>query len=171
MRIVPATPRHFPALLALNEEYVDVLAPLARAELELLHAAATYHRVALDERDAVAGFALAFGSETTHASVNFRWFAARYPSFLYVDRIVVATACQRTGVGSLLYRDLFAFARGQGYERVTCEVDVHPPNPRSEHFHQRFGFQRVGSQQVEYLPGRPKRVSLRSSSLLSPKTE
>ena len=89
MRIVPATADHYAAILALNGEFVRVLAPLSRERLELLDSRASYHRVAVD-RSEVAGFVLAFGSDARHDSVNFGWFAARYRSFLYVDRVVVA---------------------------------------------------------------------------------
>ncbi len=164
MRIIPATTNHFAAILDLNEEFVDVLAPLSRQRLQLLDSRASYHRVAIDE-DGLAGFVLAFGSEVSHDSVNFRWFAARYPSFLYVDRVVVSSRCQGSGVGSLLYQNLFAFARREGYEQVTCEIDTEPPNPRSERFHDGFGFREVGSQWVEYVVGETKFVSLRCSPL------
>ena len=164
MEILTARTDHFAAILDLNEEFVHVLAPLSRERLELLDSLASYHRVAVDQ-NAVAGFVLAFGSDTDHDSVNFRWFAARYSSFLYVDRVVVSSACQRVGVGSLLYDDLFAFARRAGYERLTCEIDVEPPNPRSERFHECFGFREVGAQQVDYVGGKPKRVSLRCAAL------
>ena len=164
VQILPVTTDHLAAILALNEEFVSVLAPLSRERLELLDSRASYHRVAADQ-DGVAGFVMAFGSEADHDSVNFDWFAARYRSFLYVDRVVVAAHRQGSGVGSLLYGDLFAFARRQGYEQVTCEIDADPPNPRSERFHDAFGFREVGSQQVEYSTDRPKRVSLRSARL------
>jgi predicted GNAT superfamily acetyltransferase len=164
VQILPAITEHFPAVLALNEEFVRVLAPLSRERLELLHARASYHRVALSE-DGVIGFLLAFGSEAEHDSVNFRWFAARYRSFLYVDRVVVSSTCQGTGVGRLLYDDLFAFARRAGYERLTCEIDAEPPNPRSERFHERFGFWEVDAQQVEYVVGEVEHVSLRCAPL------
>ena len=167
VRILPATVEHFAAILDLNEEFVDVLAPLSRERLELLDSLASYHRVAVEQCD-VIGFALAFGSEARHDSVNFGWFAERYQSFLYVDRVVVAAPRQGTGVGALLYKDLFEFARSRGYERVTCEIDADPPNPRSERFHQGFGFSEVGSQEVQYFAGRPKRVSLQSAALVPP---
>jgi uncharacterized protein len=164
MQILPATGDRFAAILDLNEAFVEVLAPLSRERLEMLDSLASFHRVAVDGDD-VAGFVLAFGSDTRHDSVNFRWFAARYPSFLYVDRVVVSSQRQGTGVGRLLYQDLFAFALHQGYQQVTCEIDADPPNPRSDRFHEAFGFREVGSQQVQYAGGEPKRVSLRSAPL------
>jgi len=163
MRILPATSDQFAAIIALNEESVDVLAPLSPARLELLDSLASFHKVALEDPRDVIGFVLAFGSDVRHDSVNFRWFAARYSSFLYVDRVVVASDRRGTGVGRALYEDLFSFARRAGYERVTCEIDTDPPNPSSERFHDAFGFREVGVQRVEYVAGRPKRVSLRSA--------
>lgn len=164
MQILPARTHEFPAILDLNEASVQVLAPLSRGRLEFLDSLASYHRVVVDGEEVVA-FALAFGSGTGHDSVNFQWFAAAYPSFLYVDRVVVAASRQGEGVGSALYRDLFVFARREGYKLVTCEIDVDPPNPRSLHFHERFAFGEVGSQQVEYVLGHPKRVSLRAAAV------
>jgi uncharacterized protein len=164
VRVVPAGAEHFAAILALNEESVAVLAPLSRGRLELLHERASCHRVAVDG-DEVVGFVLAFGSNTPHDSVNFRWFAGRYPSFLYVDRVVVAASRRGRGTGGLLYRDLFGFACRRGYALVTCEIDAEPPNPTSVRFHQRFGFAEVGSQRVEYVAGHPKHVSLRAAAM------
>jgi uncharacterized protein len=164
VRILRAEAQHFPAILDLNEAFVEVLAPLSHGRLELLDSLASYHRVAVDGEQVMA-FALAFGSAAGHDSVNFKWFAAAYPSFLYIDRVVVAGSRQGEGVGSRLYRDLFAFARREGYPVVTCEIDVDPPNPSSLRFHERFAFKEVGSQRVEHVAGHPKRVSLRAAAV------
>jgi predicted GNAT superfamily acetyltransferase len=79
--IRPATERDFSAVLALNEESVHVLAPMTRERLEKLHRTASLHWV-LEERGSVVGFVLAFREDIDHDSVNYRWFAERYPSFL-----------------------------------------------------------------------------------------
>jgi predicted GNAT superfamily acetyltransferase len=160
MRIVAATREQFPAILALNAAFVEKLAPLSLERLALIDSRATYHRVALDERNELAGFLLALGWQAPHDGINFRWFAERFADFLYVDRIVVTARHQRTGVGSLLYQDLFTFGRAEGYEHISCEIDAQPPNPKSDRFHARFGFREVGTQEVEHIPGNAKRVSL-----------
>ena len=92
LTIRPAEERDFSAVLALNEESVAVLAPLTRERLETLHRTARLHWV-LEERDggAVVGFVLAFREGIDHDSVNYRWFAERYQSFLYIDRVVVGS--------------------------------------------------------------------------------
>ena len=149
----------FEAILALNSASVSLLSPLSPQRLDELHARAAMHRVA--ERDGeVIGFLLAFREGADYDSPNYRWFAERYPLFLYVDRVVVADAARGHGVGALLYRDMFEFAAASAVDLVTCEFDVDPPNPASERFHARFGFHEVGRQWV--ADGR-KQVSLQAA--------
>jgi predicted GNAT superfamily acetyltransferase len=153
-----ATPADFPAILALNEAFVAVLSPLDGARLARLHAQAALHRVI--ERDGrIEAFLLAFREGADYDSPNYRWFAQRYPRFLYVDRIVVAGSTQARGAGSRLYRELYALAVHDAVPLITCEFDVEPPNPASERFHARLGFREVGRQQ---LHGGRKTVSLQA---------
>ena len=156
VRIRDAQATDFDAILALNEASVSLLSPLSPQRLTELHAQAALHRVV--ERDGeVIGFLLAFREGADYDSPNYRWFAERYPLFLYVDRVVVADAARGHGVGALLYRDMFEFAAASAASLVTCEFDVDPPNLASERFHARFGFREVGRQWV--ADGR-KQVSL-----------
>ncbi len=151
----------FPALLALNEESVAVLSPLDRPALASLHAQAARHRVA-EIGGEVAAFLLVLREGADYASPNYRWFAANYDRFLYVDRVVVSLAQQGRGLGRRLYDDLFDWARREGFERIACEFDVEPPNEASRRFHAGYGFREVGSQRVS--EGK-KRVSLQIAAL------
>ncbi len=156
-----ATSADFEQILALNHESVHFLSPLSRERLELLHGQAVYHRV-LQGDGRVAGFLLAFREGAAYDSPNYRWFAAHYARFLYIDRVVVSAAHQGQGVGKRLYADLFAVARQSDAEVVTCEIDIDPPNGPSHIFHQRYGFREVGSQ---LAVGGKKRVSLQAVAL------
>ena len=131
----------FPAILALNEAHVQVLSPLDAAQLARLHAEAACHRV-VEEGNRVVAFLLAFREGAGYQSPNYRWFCEHYARFLYVDRVVVAA--QGGGIGTRLYREVYALARRQGVPFVTCEYDIEPPNPASERFHARLGFREVG---------------------------
>jgi predicted GNAT superfamily acetyltransferase len=154
-----ATPADYPGILALNLESEHVLAPLGPERLAWLHAVADRLRVA--ELDgAVVAFLLALREGTEYESPNYRYFAGRYDTFLYVDRIVVAAAHQGRGVGAALYDDLFAHARRTGTARVTCEIDAIPPNEASRRFHARYGFRELDRQWV--ADGR-KQVSLQEA--------
>ena len=156
-----ATPGDFPAILALNAESVHFLSPLGAARLQRLHAQAAYHRV-VEHEDKVAAFLLAFREGADYDSPNYRWFARRYPKFLYIDRIVVAASARGLGFGAQLYDDILAFAAATHAERLTAEFDVEPPNPVSAAFHQRYGFREVGTQ---WLGGGKKQVSLQVREL------
>lgn len=153
-----ATAADHPAILALNLASESLLSPMDAARLAQLDTQAAYHRVAVDA-DAeghVAAFLLAFCDGADYDSVNYRWFAQRYDSFLYVDRVAVSDAHQGRGLGAALYADLFAFAREQGIPRVVCEYYSVPLNAGSQRFHARQGFTEVGTQ---WLPDARKQVS------------
>jgi predicted GNAT superfamily acetyltransferase len=156
-----ATAADHPAVLALNQRYVDMLSPLDAARLARLAARAAYHRV-VEEDGRVVAFLLAFREGADYDSPNYVWFAQRYPRFLYVDRVVVDGDVQGRGLGALLYRDLFVFAAVHGIDALACEYYSKPPNAASAAFHARFGFREVGTQ---WLTDVRKQVSLQVASV------
>jgi len=159
VRIRDAKVADFDAILALNEASVSLLSPLSPRRLAELHARAALHRV-VEREGEVIGFLLAFREGADYDSPNYRWFAQRYPLFLYVDRVVVAEAARGLGVGTSLYRDMFEFAAASAAGLVTCEFDVDPPNAASELFHAGFGFREVGRQ---WVADGMKQVSLQAA--------
>jgi hypothetical protein len=146
----------FASALALNEASVEFLSPLSRERLIRLDAEAELHCV-VEFSGQVMAFLLAFREGADYDSINYQWFAQRYPRFLYVDRVVVSRTQQSHGAGSLLYRHVFAHAAAIGAPLVACEFDVEPPNPVSAGFHAKFGFREVGMQRTA---GGKKLVSL-----------
>jgi predicted GNAT superfamily acetyltransferase len=121
---------------------------------------APYFRVA-EFGYSLGGFLLAMTPDSDYDSVNFQWFRDRSDDFVYVDRIVVHKDFQRTGVGRQFYEDLYTFARPIA-SRITCEVNVEPPNEGSMQFHLAQGFVEVGRQQTE---GGAKTVALLEKKL------
>ena len=127
-------------VLALNNEHPEELSWLEAARLaELVDRAFLARRIG-----AVDAFLLAFDQDADYDSPNFLWFRARYPRFVYVDRIVVARSARGRGHARRLYDDLFQHARRAGHQRVVCEVNREPPNPASDAFHAALGFREVG---------------------------
>jgi predicted GNAT superfamily acetyltransferase len=118
--------------------------------------------VVVEEVGEVVAFLLAFRERASYDSINYQWFARRYRTFLYVDRVVTLQSRQRSGAGRLLYEHVFAHAKSTQVPVVTCEYDVDPPNPGSAHFHARFGFYEVGRQVVS---GGKKSVSLQAANV------
>ena len=151
----------FAAILALNAESVRFLSSLDALRLAQLHAQAALHLVA-SVGDEVAAFLLCFREGAAYDSENYRLFAARYPRFLYVDRVVVSAAQRGARIGDALYAALFAHARANEVTTLVCEIDLEPPNAVSQRFHAKHGFREVGTQLVA---GGKKRVSLQQLEL------
>lgn len=161
LEIRDADESDFGAILALNDVEVQQTSAMDLARLQHLQGLARYHRVAVvDGR--IAGFLLAMASGAPYANDNFQWFTGHVGSFMYVDRIVVGAAFAGLGIGSALYRDLFAEARALGLSTVTCEYNIEPPNPASRAFHDKFGFHELGTQ---WVAGGSKRVSLQAATI------
>jgi predicted GNAT superfamily acetyltransferase len=154
-----AHPADLPSVLALNAESEHFLSPLTLERLRVLAGEADAHWVVEDEGSIVA-FLLAFREAAAYDSVNYKWFQARYPRFLYIDRVVVSNAAKGRGLGTVLYRTAFAHAEAASVPLVACEFDVDPPNPVSARFHAKFGFREVGQQRVG---GGKKVVSLQAT--------
>ena len=134
------------ALLALNNDHAVELSWADDAKLRNLVAMAF-----LAER---AGFAdallIALDQDACYDNPNFRWFRSRYGRFVYVDRVVTAPEARGRGLARTLYRRLIERAIAAKHERIVCEVNVDPPNPGSQTFHQSLGFVPVGDAR---LPG------------------
>jgi predicted GNAT superfamily acetyltransferase len=148
------------ALLALNNAHARELSWLEPERLEHLVERAFLAR-RIGDLDA---FLLALDQDAQYDSPNFLWFRARYPRFVYVDRIVVASTARGRGCARRLYRDLFEHAARAGHQRVACEVNISPPNPQSDAFHAALGFVEVGTADV-YSGSRTVRYLSRTLSM------
>jgi uncharacterized protein len=139
-----------PAVAALNAAEVPRLGPLDDAALAAHAARCDLALVDEHGPEEVVGFVLALGPGHDYTSVNYRWFVTRDTSrgagFLYVDRVAVAAPFRRRGIAGALYDAVEARARADGSAEITCEVNVHPPNPGSLAFHASQGFVEVGQQ-------------------------
>lgn len=134
-------------LLKLNNEAVPAVNSLSARELEDLLAISPWTRVVVQAGQPV-GFLLGLVEDCAYNSCNYAWFGQRYSRFAYVDRVVIASACARRGMGRGLYEAFIAWAIDQDRPRVACEVNLHPRNDVSLSFHSRLGFEPVGSQWV-----------------------
>ena len=130
------------SVLALNNAAGPSILPLDAARLRRFYDNADYFRVA--ERDgSLAGFLVGFGSRRGHDSSNFAWFAERYPEFMYIDRVVVASRRRGGGVGRTMYADVQGYAELR-YPVLACEVFVEHDSDTARIFHGSFGFREVG---------------------------
>ncbi len=137
-------------VLEINREHEALLSVVDRAELARLFSLATFARGIEGE-----AFLFAMAQGAAYESWNFQWFTQRYPHFIYVDRIAIASAAAGGGQGKRLYADLNSLATERGFPMICAEVNTIPPNDASLIFHEKQGFDAVGEAEI---PGRNKSV-------------
>lgn len=147
-------------VLELNDAEVPHVGRIDMDRLLWFAGNADYFRVAVDA-DRLDGFLIGLRPGSSYTSLNYRWFCDRYADFAYVDRVAVAPHARRRGLASRLYDD-FAAAMPAEVSRMTCEVNLEPPNEQSMCFHLRMGFREVGT--LSSNDG-DKKVALLSKSL------
>ncbi|MCF4129266.1 GNAT family N-acetyltransferase [Methylobacterium sp. SyP6R] len=135
------------AVLALNAANATETSLLDEGALRALIDQA-FLAAAVTGPEGLAAFLIALDQDAAYASPNFRWFQARYPRFVYVDRIVTAAGQRGRGLARALYEALFAKAEAAGHDRIACEVNIVPPNPGSDAFHAALGFREVGTAEI-----------------------
>lgn len=142
-RLRPIAAGDHELVLALNEDEVDLLAPMDVARLQELTGLADRAAV-IEHSGEFAGFVLTFGPGSAYDSANYCWFASRYDDFYYLDRIVLLPGMRRRGISTTVYAELERRARRHG--RMALEVNVQPPNVASLAFHSGRGYREVGRQ-------------------------
>ncbi len=140
----PATTDDADAIVAINQASVQVTSPLDSGRFNALLGECARVIVAETERG-VVGFLMAFAEGADYANDNFRWFSERLRRFVYVDRVVVASAFRGVGVGRAFYADLDSWARQSAHLSIVAEVDLQPPNHGSLRFHEKAGFTKIGT--------------------------
>lgn len=136
-----------PTVLALNNAAGPGILPLRAEEMAEFHAHAEYFRVGEVDGEVVA-FLIALREGHAYTSPNYRWFVEHEPSFVYIDRIVLAAEHRGLGLGRAFYCDVESFAEVR-VPRLTCEVFLEPANDVAVLFHGTYGFHEVGQQRVE----------------------
>jgi predicted GNAT superfamily acetyltransferase len=146
-------------ILALNAASTPAVADMDAQDYRDI--AGWAHRVLVAELDAKpCGFLILIRPGTAYPSDNYAWFENKFANHLYVDRIAVAEFAKGKGVGRALYEEALRIAAKNGDERLTCEVNVQPPNPQSMVFHTRLGFRHLISR-----PWKDKIVAMLERSL------
>lgn len=156
----PAAAEDMDFILRVNEENVEVLSPMDRAKLaKFMDTAAMLSVAEIEGRRAAFIIVLREGLDY-YKSENYLWFSRTYPSFLYIDRIVIDAPFRGMGIGRELYSRVFELAAEQGVEHVTAEIDTIPYNEASLSFHRVMGFREVGEQ---FIRGGTIKVSLQEA--------
>ena len=144
-----------PDIHDLNQHALPAVSSITLNDMTQFLEMADYFRV-INVKNDIAGFLIALTPGKDYQSPNYKWFEKHYTQFMYVDRIVIDPTFQGQGLGRAFYDDLKIFSQGLA-PVITCEVNLRPPNEGSIFFHEKYGFEHVGTQETE---GEQKEVSL-----------
>jgi uncharacterized protein len=139
-----ARPDDLAMIRAINEAGQPGVAPLTQQDAATIASGAASCWIA-EGNDGVVGYLIAYGAGDAYDGEEFAWFQRQYPTSLYIDQVAVARGGRRGGVGSALYGIATETAVARGFDALTCEVNLEPPNPVSLRFHRHLGFQEVGT--------------------------
>ena len=134
-------------ILELNEESVHFLSPMTMEKLKQLRSQSDILSV-IEVDGIVEAFILTIREGKAYDSINYLWFFQHYDRFLYIDRVVVSVKMHGNGLGQMLYKSVFEYAKKINIPYIAAEIDINPPNPGSLKFHEKFGFKEVGKQSV-----------------------
>tara|TARA_Y100001935_G_scaffold166377_1_gene137006 strand:+ start:2336 stop:2836 length:501 start_codon:yes stop_codon:yes gene_type:complete len=117
-------------------EYLEKLIELSAYNLLVIH----------DEE--IVGFIICLREGTDYGSENYKFFTKRLKKFLYVDRVAIDECHRRLGIGKAIYEDIFAHAKDKKLP-IALEVNTQPVNQPSLDFHEKMGFEKVGTKDFE----------------------
>ena len=141
-------------VLEINNANTPGVSELTMSELET-DIENCLHALAIDNKHGeVCAFCITFDPGAPDAGANHQWFAERFESFVYLDRIAIDSNHQNRGLGALLYQAVEQrMLKSAEHSLLCCEVNLEPPNPGSLRFHKRIGFTEVGrhSPQQDYV--------------------
>ena len=136
------SPNDVPTMWEINEQGLPGTGQVTQEEMATLLELSEVSLGAYQDGK-LTGFVLCLLPKTEYGSLNYAWFNQRYDQFIYVDRIAVAKDSRNSGIGTLLYQQVFSYAREHNIP-VTAEVSLKPSNEGSDRFHLRHGFVTVG---------------------------
>tara|TARA_B100000530_G_scaffold327909_1_gene268183 strand:- start:249 stop:749 length:501 start_codon:yes stop_codon:yes gene_type:complete len=98
--------------------------------------------------DEIAGFIICMREDSTYGSENYKFFAQRLKKFLYVDRVAIDERHRRAGLGQAIYENIFTQASNDNLP-IALEVNTQPVNQPSLNFHEKMGFDRIGTKDFD----------------------
>ena len=102
-----------------------------------------YNLLVLKE-DEIVGFIICIREGSAYGSENYKFFSKRLKKFLYVDRVAIDEQHRGLGLGQAIYEDIFFQARYDSLP-IALEVNTQPVNQPSLNFHEKMGFDQIGT--------------------------
>jgi len=106
-----------------------------------------YNLLVLDD-DEIVGFIICMREGSVYRSENYKFFVQKLKKFLYVDRVAIDEQYRRAGLGQAIYENIFIHATKNDLP-IALEVNTQPVNQPSLNFHEKMGFDKVGTKNFE----------------------
>jgi predicted GNAT superfamily acetyltransferase len=131
-------------LVEINHSGLPFVNPLDDSRAQWLIENSSLARMAI-LNGKVAGVLVVLSENPGLISEYLQWFCERYGNFLYIDRVIVSAWARDQGVAKRLYREVDQVAMEKSLA-IATEVYSDPPNLVSLSFHQKMGFEEIGTQ-------------------------
>jgi len=98
--------------------------------------------------DIIKAFVLCMREGQIYDSPNYQYISNRFKKFLYVDRIAVQEKFRRKGIAEKIYSMVIDKGKENDLD-ILCEVNTRPSNKPSMTFHEKMGFEEIGTNDFE----------------------
>ena len=144
----PPSEKEVKEMHVINQENVPELGGLS--ELEDFWARVNWSEVIFVYKyeDVIKAFVLCMREGQTYNSPNYEYISNRFNKFLYVDRIAVQEQFRRKGIAEKIYSKVIDKGKENNLD-ILCEVNTKPSNETSMAFHNKMGFEEIGTNDFE----------------------
>ena len=144
----PPSEKEVEEMHVINQENVPELGGLS--ELEDFWARVNWSEVIFVYKyeDVIKAFVLCMREGQTYNSPNYEYISNRFNKFLYVDRIAVQEQFRRKGIAEKIYTKVIDKGKENDLD-ILCEVNTKPSNKTSMAFHNKMGFEEIGTNDFE----------------------
>ena len=98
--------------------------------------------------DIIKAFVLCMREGQPYNSPNYQYISSHFEKFLYVDRIAVQEKFRRKGLAEKIYSTVIDKGKENNLD-ILCEVNTRPSNKPSMTFHEKMGFEEIGTNDFE----------------------
>lgn len=132
----------------INQENIPELGDLPELEDFKLRVNWSENIFVYTHEDIIKAFVLCMREGQDYNSPNYQYISSRFQNFLYVDRIAVQEEFRGKGIGEKIYSTVIAKGKENNLD-ILCEVNTRPLNEPSIAFHQKMGFEEIGTNDFE----------------------
>jgi len=106
------------------------------------------HIFVYKSEEIIKAFVLCMREGNSYHSENYKHVSKLFQRFLYIDRIAVQENFRRKGIAEKIYSKVISTGKDINLD-ILCEVNTRPSNEPSLVFHEKMGFEEVGTNDFE----------------------